>query len=325
MKRLIFSILAICYIASNGFSQKLNQSYLDYINLYKDIAVREMNLYRIPASITLAQGLLESSAGKSELAVKANNHFGIKCQGSWIGDVMYADDDQKNECFRKYNSALESYEDHSKFLVDKPRYAGLFKLSSADYQGWAHGLKAAGYATNPNYGPLLIKLIEDYKLYDYDKDLLTKEKKEELVQREEMLKKAANQPAKPQEQSYIAEISPYTMHDVGKINGVKYVIAYDGDTYASIADEFDLFDKEVLKANDLNYGAQNPKAGDIVFIAKKKKKGSKKGDATYTAQEGEDMRLISQKNGIRLRKLYELNNIIYGSDIKAGDVIKLRK
>ncbi len=131
-----------------------------------------MQQHRIPASITLAQGLLESGAGKSKLAVEANNHFGIKCHNNWNGETIRIDDDEKNECFRKYPSPEMSYEDHSQFLITRNRYASLFELETTDYKGWAHGLKAAGYATNPKYAPQLIKLIEDYKLHQYDKPSL---------------------------------------------------------------------------------------------------------------------------------------------------------
>lgn len=141
---------------------------IEYIELYKDIALREMEKYRIPASITLAQGLLESSNGNSTLARIAKNHFGIKCPGGWTGESVFQDDDAKNECFRAYDSAEESFRDHSDFLSTKKRYAFLFDLDINDYVSWANGLKKAGYATNPQYPDLLISLINRYQLYQYD-------------------------------------------------------------------------------------------------------------------------------------------------------------
>lgn len=145
-----------------------------YITAYADIAKEEMRKYKIPASITLAQGILESASGKGRLAVKANNHFGIKCHG-WTGAKIYHDDDRSQECFRKYRAAKSSYEDHSKFLTGRGRYADLFKLKQDDYKGWARGLKKAGYATDRKYPDKLISLIERYKLYEYDQEVLGSE------------------------------------------------------------------------------------------------------------------------------------------------------
>ncbi|WP_417871093.1 glucosaminidase domain-containing protein [Winogradskyella sp.] len=148
-----------------------------YIATYADIAKEEMRRYKIPASITLAQGILESASGKGRLAVKANNHFGIKCHG-WTGAKIYHDDDRSQECFRKYKEAKSSYEDHSKFLTGRGRYADLFKLKQDDYKGWARGLKKAGYATDRKYPDKLISLIERYKLYEYDEEVLGSKKDE---------------------------------------------------------------------------------------------------------------------------------------------------
>jgi flagellum-specific peptidoglycan hydrolase FlgJ len=159
----IFSFCLASAFASNTPEQ--------YIALYKNDAIKEMKEYGVPASITLAQGMLESSNGNSALAVKANNHFGIKCHSDWTGDTYHMDDDEKNECFRKYPNVLDSYRDHSKFLKERSRYAALFTLKITDYKGWAEGLKAAGYATNPKYPQLLVNLIERYQLYIYDSEI----------------------------------------------------------------------------------------------------------------------------------------------------------
>ena len=164
-----FFITISLFLSLNASAQiRWNQVYQQYFDQYKDIAIEQMLRYKIPASITLAQGVFESGAGRSSLAMRANNHFGIKCHG-WTGRTTYQDDDESNECFRAYNSAYESYEDHSKFLVNGQRYRSLFNLSVTDYKGWAKGLKAAGYATNPAYANKLIEIIQLYKLYQYDK------------------------------------------------------------------------------------------------------------------------------------------------------------
>ena len=149
----------------------------EYIAQYKDVAIKKMREYKIPASITLAQGILESGSGNSRLARKANNHFGIKCHKEWHGKKFYMDDDEKHECFRKYPKAADSYRDHSKFLTQRGRYTFLFQYDITDYKKWAYGLKKAGYATNPKYPRLLIKIIEKYHLDQCDKEELGKPKK----------------------------------------------------------------------------------------------------------------------------------------------------
>lgn len=163
---LFFTTFQVSSFPGNRESEKIAEQ---YINNFKDDAIKEMVMYNIPASIILAQGMLESSFGTSDLAKIANNHFGIKCHEEWDGPVFIKDDDEKNECFRKYISALDSFTDHSLFLKSRPRYAPLFELSSTDYKGWAKGLKETGYATDPKYPKRLLELIESYKLYQYDK------------------------------------------------------------------------------------------------------------------------------------------------------------
>lgn len=346
MKKVLF--LGVYMLVSIvAFGQ--NKTYLEYIETYQKIAVREMNSYRIPASITLAQGLLESAAGKSRLAVEANNHFGVKCRKDWTGPAIYHDDDAKGECFRKYKDALESYEDHSRFLVNSSRYAFLFDFEVTDYKSWAFGLKKAGYATDPNYPTRLIKIIEDYKLYTYDsaatitptekpqtKDKQvsseapvtnnkTKSKKSffsKLVSSEKSkTEKDANQEKVFSDGTYIADISPFRTHELQKINGIKCVIAQYGDTYASIAEEFGMFEKELLRANEVKYGAVL-KADDIVFLAKKKKSANSE---TYLFREGDTMYGVSQLKGIKVRSLYRINGLIYGKEPQVGTVIKLKK
>lgn len=335
MKKIV-SLVFATLIGLNVLGQ--NQDYVDYIETYKEIAIKEMQTYGIPASITLAQGLLESGAGKGRLAKEANNHFGIKCQKEWTGPTIYHDDDEKGECFRKYSKAISSFEDHSKFLRDRPRYAFLFDFAPNDYKAWAFGLKQAGYATDPKYPAKLIKLIEEYQLNQFDtaertaiKEVIKTEEKQVTKNKESFFArlfsgdsqtapKDSDQNKVFDEGTYIADIDAYRTHAVEIINRVKCVIAKEGDTYASIADEFGLYEKELLKANEVKYGT-NPKAGDIVFLAKKKRKGATE---SYMIREGDTMYSVSQLKGIRLRSLYDKNDMIYGKEPQVGAMIKLR-
>ena len=271
--------LFICLLcALSAQAQTRNKQYEDYIKKYSDIAVREMKRYHIPASITLAQGLLESGAGQSVLARKSNNHFGIKCGGDWRGPSVSHDDDARGECFRAYKHPEESYEDHSKFLAGRPRYAGLFKLKITDYKGWAHGLKKAGYATNPQYAEKLIGIIELYNLHKYD----TKEGVKWMKQNPE--------PHQP----YVS-------------NELLYIVVRAGDTWKSISKEFDISQSKLRKYNDL-YKGYNLRVGDILYLEKKKRKASKD-NIVHVLRSGESMYTVSQKYGIRLKNLYKLNKM----------------
>ena len=272
-------------------AQSRSKQYEEYIKKYRDIAVEEMERYHIPASITLAQGLLESGAGQGTLARKSNNHFGIKCGGDWRGKSVKHDDDARNECFRVYKNAADSYRDHSKFLAGRPRYASLFKLDMTDYKGWAHGLKKAGYATNPRYAYQLIDIIERYDLYKYDKKGGLKWMKE---------KPNPHQP-------YLA-------------NGLVYVIGRSGDTWKSLSKEFDISKRKLRKYNDLykDYVIQD---GDILYLEKKNRK-AQKGNIVHVLRNGESMYSISQKYGIRL---YKMNKMKPEDDAPAvGTILRLR-
>jgi len=285
-----------------------NKNYLDYIETYKELAISEMEKFHIPASITLAQGLLESGAGRSKLAKYFNNHFGIKCGRSWTGAKTYHNDDRPNECFREYDHANQSYEDHSLFLTRNPRYAPLFRLDITDYKGWAHGLRKAGYATNPRYGDLLVSLIEDYELYEYDrvkvKKNVTKPVKVNLV------KKAPKKKVTGEHQTYIA-------------NGIVYVVARSGDTLESLAKETGISSKKLVKYNDL-YEGYKLREGDIIYLKKKNKKAAK-GKLIHIVSAGESMHGISQKYGIRLKSLYKMNRMDSSDEApETGDVLRLR-
>ena len=292
---LIFTI-GITHLTFGSYASKR-----DYIENWKDEAMNQMNLYNIPASITLAQAVLESQYGNSKLSTEANNHFGIKCH-KWTGDTFFQDDDKKNECFRKYNNAKESFSDHSKFLKHRSRYASLFTLKISDYKGWAKGLKKCGYATNPKYADLLIKLIEDYKLYEYD----TPEKIPPMT-----VHSIGNKSKHKQIQYSTFAPLPLNRHKILSMsNGVKYIVAQRGDTFYKISKEFELGLWQLYRYNDYGKHKDVLVPGDIVYLQPKKSKVGKKHNKTITLNENSSLRKISQKYGVKLSSLQRRNNII---------------
>lgn len=278
-----------------------------YIEQYKDLAVDHMRRYKIPASITLAQGLCESGAGRSRLATEAHNHFGIKVGGTWTGPYIIVSDDRPDDRFRKYKNDAESFEDHSKFLTNNPRYRSLFSLKITDYKGWAHGLKRCGYATNPNYGPILIETIERYNLQQFDN--YTKGVKHAKVET-------------PVETEAVASF--FSQHIVYKVNKSYMVIANSGDTWESIAKETDTKPWKLLQYNDLP-AEYRLRAGDIVYLNKKRTKADKsfKG-VPHVVQPGESMYNIAQHYGIRLKNLYKMNHLPADYTPEVGDLLKVR-
>ena len=293
MKKLkLFLILIISCLTLQA--QTRNKQYEDYIKKYRELAVEEMKKYHIPASITLAQGLLESGAGQSTLARKSNNHFGIKCGSDWRGKTVSHDDDARGECFRAYKHPKESYEDHSKFLAGRSRYASLFKLKITDYKGWARGLKKAGYATNPRYADQLIGIIELYELHKYDEKNYLK-----------WIKKNPNP-----HQTYIA-------------NDLLYIVVRAGDSWKSISKEFDISQKKLRKYNDL-YKGFALQVGDILYLEKKNRKADKE-HIVHVLRAGESMYSISQKYGIRLKNLYKMNKMDADDPApEVGTILRLR-
>ena len=315
----------------------------DYIRKYSATAVREMYRSGVPASITLAQGLLESRYGQSELAVRGNNHFGIKCH-DWTGKKMYYDDDAKGECFRVYSSADESFRDHSDFLRYRDRYKFLFDYDVTDYKSWAYGLKKAGYATDPSYPSKLIKIIEDYHLYDYD--IMTSAPSDEAVK--EAGKKAGKRKRQKksggaQQETVVIPESPHsieepkrlTREDLGEkftfslsrkiysINGVKFIYANEGETYSSIADKYDLFPKEILRFNDTG-SDRSLMTGEVVYIQAKKTRAAKGMDKYISDEGGETMRELSQRFGLKLKNLCKMNGRGTGYVSQPGDEFVLR-
>ena len=293
MKKLkLFLILIISCLTLQA--QTRNKQYEDYIKKYRELAVEEMKKYHIPASITLAQGLLESGVGQSTLARKSNNHFGIKCGSDWRGKTVSHDDDARGECFRAYKHPKESYEDHSKFLAGRSRYASLFKLKITDYKGWARGLKKAGYATNPRYADQLIGIIELYELHKYDEKNYLK-----------WIKKNPNP-----HQTYIA-------------NDLLYIVVRAGDSWKSISKEFDISQKKLRKYNDL-YKGYALQVGDILYLEKKNKKADKE-HIVHVLRAGESMYSVSQKYGVRLKNLYKMNKMDADDPApEVGTILRLR-
>lgn len=292
-----------------AFSQLTRET---YIQKYQLLAIEEMGRSGIPASIKMAQAVLESGNGNSELSLKSNNHFGIKCKRSWRGGKVYYDDDAKDECFRKYKSVQDSYIDHSNFLMSNPRYAFLFQLAPDDYVGWAKGLKQAGYATARYYDKSLIKIIEDNKLYrlDYKEAFSPLEAYREKQKLNEGM-------------SDKMTINPFKSHKIVKINGLDAVIAREDDTYEIIAQELDMKPWELYKFNDRQEGYR-PQPREVVYTERKSRRAPKN-QLTHIAEEGETMHYISQMYGIRLKPLIRRNRMEPGEQPEAGEIINLRK
>ncbi len=303
-------LVCIAFIASADTKSPQKQ----YIHKYSALAIEEMYRSGVPASITLAQGLLESRYGQSELAVKGNNHFGIKCH-NWNGPKMYHDDDRKGECFRKYKSPEESFRDHSDFLRFRDRYRFLFDLEPDDYKGWAHGLKKAGYATDSSYPQKLIKLIEEYELYKYD---VIAEDRSRL-----------QSPAQIEKVEPLSDKQNETFHfalsrQLYSINGVPFVYSVEGESYASIAARYNLFHKEILRYNDLKED-QTLYPGTVVYLQKKKKQAAKGLDKHIVEENGETLDDIARRYGVRLKSLCRMNKFPQGYMPKEDEVIILRK
>ncbi|MBO4557676.1 MAG: glucosaminidase domain-containing protein [Bacteroidales bacterium] len=292
-----------------------------YILKYKDIAIEQMAASGVPASITLAQGCLESANGTSTLAVQANNHFGIKCR-NWNGPVIRHDDDLKDECFRSYDSAEQSFSDHSDFLRYNDRYSALFDLDVSDYKGWAYGLKKAGYATDPMYAEKLIKIIEDYQLYQYDFPAEAPSGKLQLPPPPSALERAkqVEAPLKFRDRSVGSVVIDYTFYEK---YGLVYIVSNGTESYASLARQFNLFKRELLRFNDEKKDRVIP-AGSYVYL-QAKRAHSTKDLAKHVVEEGETMRDMSQRFGVKLRNLYKFNNIKPGREPEPGTVINLRK
>lgn len=324
IRRLLISFF-IFFFTLNGFSQK-RQTNEEYIEKYYKIAIEEMKKYKIPASITLAQGILESGSGNSELAKKAKNHFGIKCHSGWQGKRYFMDDDAKDECFRVYKNPKSSFEDHSAFLTKRGRYAFLFTdYATTDYKKWAKGLKKAGYATNPKYPQLLIGLIEKYHLYKYDRSDFVPEEtlQEDILVMEEI---EEDNFVLEETNEYIKALMGRTVYfsDTKKgifiFNRIKTIKA-KGRTLLEIAIEYKVNFEKLKKYNDLVENKVFAEAQNV-FLQPKRFNGSQK---DYLVKPGDSMWEISQMFGIKLKSLYKKNLLNFGEQVKPGETLLLRK
>ncbi|HZK03720.1 MAG TPA: glucosaminidase domain-containing protein [Bacteroidaceae bacterium] len=289
--RNIFTSFVFFLLITPNISAQEN-AFRFYIEKYKKAAIDQMRRYGIPASITLAQGLLESDAGRSTLALEANNHFGIKCHNGWRGKTIYHDDDRKDDCFRKYNSVKESFEDHSIFLSTHQRYAFLFELKTTDYKGWARGLKQAGYATSATYSEKLISIIERYSLYQYDRKAIG------------------------------SSGIKYFTHQPMISNGLLYIRLGVGETLKDIAKEFDISRAALRRYNEIDK-RYVPESGSVIYLEKKKRKASKD-YSLHVVRTGESLWSISQLYGVRMKVLIARNNLGKDNPLMEGAILKVR-
>lgn len=270
----------------------------DYIEAFKEDALKEMYLHKIPASIVLAQALFESDNGNSELARQANNHFGIKCKIDWCGDSYSKNDEEENECFRKYTSVIESYSDHSRFLKTRPRYAFLFDIPLTDYKSWCYGLKEAGYATDPNYAARLIRIIEKYNLQDLD--------------RHQFLEK----PEFPEERLQQPEPD---LKIVYQFNSGKFILTKEGDSFFKIASEYNIELEKLLEYNDIQRG-KKIEIGQKLYLEPKSDEAK---EPFHLVQKGETLHAVSQIHGIKLSVLCKNNHLKSNSTLKQGEILYL--
>lgn len=305
-----FFAIVICSFAQKFSSQDyleavkkeetpMRLSAADYIQIFKEDAIKEMYLHKIPASIVLAQALFESDNGNSELARNANNHFGIKCKREWIGESYNKDDEEQNECFRKYNSVLESYSDHSTFLKTRERYMFLFDIPLTNYKAWCYGLKEAGYATDPYYAKRLIDIIEKYKLYVFDQH--------QLIEKPEF----------PQMEMNIPEPDIKTVY---QYNQGKFIITKEGDSFFKIASEYDIELEKLLEFNDIKRG-ERIEIGQKLYLEPKNDNAK---EPFHLVQMGENLRAISQKHGIKLSVLCKNNHLKPNYLPKQGEILYLQ-
>lgn len=320
MKKLIYTLfilgISVAAKAQNTYQQRVQK----YIEQYKDIAIEEMKRTGVPASITLAQGIIETNAGTSPLATGGNNHFGIKCHNEWSGDVMYYDDDKRDECFRKYENAELSFKDHSDFLKTRSRYSILFNLSVTDYKSWAKGLKSCGYATNPRYSDMLINTIEANNLQQYDSMGLD-ENWVKTGSGDSTQQIIVQQNQDPDIDAVVVDINADPKEgSVFYLNNIKTVELKKGESLKSIAKKYGISTKRLLRYNDLTEKSV-VKAGDKIYLQPKRRNGN---EGYHTVAAGETMYLISQQHGIQLSYLYQKNKMKPGTQPAAGQIIYLR-
>ena len=324
MVKKLISLLSLLLPAAVLLAQTPQEKYID---TYSQVAVEEMLRSGVPASITLAQGLLESGSGQSRLATEGNNHFGIKCHKGWTGRSMKHDDDARNECFRVYDSPEQSFRDHSDFLRYRDRYKFLFDLERTDYQGWAYGLKQAGYATDPKYADKLIKYIEDYNLSRFD--IVSVEEEAALPEAphkiEEPVAVSSVRSAAPGEDPVLPREDfhfPLT-RALYSLNGVPFVYAMEGESYGSLAKYYHLFKWEILRYNDVSKDTVLD-AGTVVYLQSKKNQAPEGLEKYIVSEDGEDFHTICQRFGVKEKAILKLNGLEAPVQLLEGDEIKLR-
>ena len=335
MNKKLFVLGVLMIGTMSSWAQKQDLTYLAYIEEWKAIAIQEQEDYGIPASITMAQALLESQAGQSELALNAKNHFGIKCTNEWFGGVYYHDDDSEGECFRQYGNAAESFKDHSIFLK-RPRYSTCFEIAVEDYEGWARRLKECGYATDPSYAPKLIKLIEDYRLDTLTVSQTVRRPQAEPAERAQKenagtgsVAKPAPKPKRPLKATVVRRSEPimvihndpeppyvepltakeerdsfFLMHPRKKCNGIQYVTAREEDTYANVAFRLNVRERDLREDNDA-LGRELAK-GDRIYLAAKKSTGE---DAFVWSHTGQSIWQLSQEVGVKIEAIQKWNEL----------------
>jgi LysM repeat protein len=327
MKKLL--LLFFAAVIGVNIQAQTNEAVEAYISQYKQLAIEEMIRTGVPAAITLAQGILESNAGQCQLTQESNNHFGIKCKEDWQGEVVYHDDDEKDECFRRYNSAEDSYRDHSDFLKNRPNYASLFDLDVTDYKDWAYGLKKAGYATNPVYAQSLITTIEKYDLEQYTDVALNQTNQLNVassnIQQQQNIEFSnasfvQAQDALQNKVSYSAEILKHPVNTVFRINQANVLLAKEGSSLFAIASQYNIPYKKLLEYNDLD-NIDILQQTTLIYLEKKQKRGDKE----YHVVLGEEsMHDIAQEEGVQLESLLAYNNYSKNTQPKTGDKILLR-
>jgi hypothetical protein len=320
-KRKLLSTFAFALISNLIFAQS-SDVVLRYINTYRNVAIAEEIRTGVPAAITLAQGIHETGAGTSDLVLASNNHFGIKCAG-WTGKTVSHDDDAKGECFRKYDDPLESYKDHSDFLKNRPYYSSLFKLDPTDYKAWAHGLKKAGYATNPKYSQILIKLIEDYSLQQYT--LLALDGKfsdgGDVVYASDVKTGSSDETKKnePVVQKAVIRIVNYPS-GVFKINETSVVFVKKGTAFLKVANDNDISLSRLFEFNDMK-PVDIAENDQLIYLQRKRKIGT---EEFHVVQEGETLYDIAQTEGIRLESLLEYNLLKQNMQPAIGEKLNLK-
>lgn len=320
MKKKYFLIALAGLFAASVYGQHQNATYLAYIEEWKAVAVQQQADYGIPASITMAQALLESDAGRSELAVEAKNHFGMKCTNDWMGGVYYHDDETANECFRQYGDAAESFKDHSLFLK-RPRYETCFEIAVEDYEGWAHRIRQCGYATDPSYAQKLIRLIETYRLdtlYNGERSAMSGERsasvakeasapKATVVHKNDVIAVVSHDPEPP----YVAPLTAkeekenfFLDHPKHRFNGVKFVLARDGDTYANVAFRLNVRERDLRENNDAL--GRELAVGDRIYLSAKKSTGANEYVWTFP---GQTMWALCQEEAVKMEAVQKLNGL----------------